>query len=210
MMARRTHMKRGFTLVELLVVIAVLAVVSSIGVQMFSVIGDRQRTQQIRLDLAGKTDQALEIIRRDVARVISARLGGVAIAGESRMDESRRFGNVILEDDRITLPVQDAIGGKAPDRYLSTFVIDRSGAAPRLVKHFAPLGGKPTDTPSFDLVKDLHVQSLRIEYFDGAAWQRAWSAATHPRAVRVSLVAVDSNRPYEQLARTLVIPVQVD
>jgi len=98
--------RKGFTLFELLVVIAVLSVVSTIGVQMFGVVSDGWRTQDRRVALANTADQAIDRMRDDFAQVVSAKMGGVAISGEQRMEEKRREGRVSLEDDRITLPVQ--------------------------------------------------------------------------------------------------------
>lgn len=197
-------MKRaGFTLIELLVVLAVLSVVSTIGLRMFNVIEDSRRTQTVRLALGEKMDNAIETIRKDFAQVVSARLGGGAISGEHRLEERQREGTVILEDDRITLPVSTpaSIDGPAERRTI-TYHIDRSTGARALVRSTAGISATEVVLPG--------AMSLRIEYFDGAAWQSAWSAPQHPKAVRVSVVAQDPDRPYEQFARTATFPIRVD
>lgn len=201
--------RAGFTLLELLVVISVISVVTGIGVQMFGAVGSRQKTQEIRLALADRAALALDSIRRDVSQVVSSQLGGQAIVGESHLEETRRAGRVPLEDDRVVLPVQQSPTPDAPaERRQVTYSIVRDNADTRLTRTVGLLGAKPGEGLAQDVLDG--VMSMRIEYFDGAAWQRTWTGAANPQAIRVSLVVRDANRPFEQCARTMTFPIRVN
>ena len=199
----------GFTLFELLVVIAVLAVVSTIGMQAFNVISDAWREQDLRMRLNATADNVIEALQKDFGQVVSSQLGGVAVLGEQRLEEKQREGRVSLEDDRITLPIETTTTPDGPrERLQVTYAVDRSTGARKLVRNVAPLGEKPgagAPQNAFD-----GVMSLRFEYFNGKGWQPAWNAKANPSAVRLSFVVQDLNRLNEQVARTVVLPVRVD
>lgn len=207
---RHPRARRGFTLIELLVVIAVLAVVSTIGMRAFFSVTDGWRQLSLRTALSERATAAYVTFQRDLGQVSSARLGGVAIAGQSRLEEAKRYGRVPLEDDLVTLPVQlpTAPGAPPTQRLQVTYQIDRSTDPPALVRREAALGSAPGDGAA--QVVAAGVLALRVEYYDGAAWARTWSAAQHPKALRVGLVLQDADRPYEQTARTAVFAVAVE
>ncbi len=201
--------RAGFTLIELLVVIAVLGVVTSIGVRAFIAVSDGWRTQETRLRLNAKAVAALDELQSKVAQTVSSQLGGKAIVGETRTEEAKRYGRVSLEDDRLSIPVQlTTAPGSPAERHLVQYSIDRSSNTPKLVRSESRLDGATGDAVVFEVATG--VMSIRFEYFDGAAWQRVWDAPRHPQAVRVSLVVQDEDRPYEQMARTAVLPIRVD
>lgn len=208
-MIARVSLRRGFTLVELLVVIAVLAVVSTIGMRAFFMVSDGWRQQSLRVALTERATAALDSLQRDLAQVCSARLGGVAISGQSHLEESKRYGRVPLEDDVIVLPVHQRNTPEGAEvRQQVRYEIDRSGSVPKLVRRVAPLGSAPEEGAALEVAAG--VLSMRLEYFDGTTWQRAWSAATQPLAVRVGLVLQDLDRPYEQTARSAVFAIAVE
>lgn len=201
--------RAGFTLIELLVVIAVLGVVTSIGVRAFIAVSDGWRTQEVRLRLNAKAVSALDELQSKLALTVSSQLGGVAISGVTRTEEGKRYGRVALEDDRLTVPVQlAATPGSPAERYLVTYSIDRDSGLPKLVRSESRLDSDAGDSVVFEVTAG--VMAMRFEYFDGAAWQRTWSQPKNPQAVRVSLVVQDEDRPYEQMARTAVLPIRVD
>ena len=201
--------RRGFTLIELLVVIAVLAVVSSIGMRAFFMVSDGWRQQTLRVALGERATAALASLQQDLALVCSARLGGVPIAGQSRLEETKRYGRVPLEDDVIILPAQiRATPDGAPLRQQVSYQIDRSGATPKLIRRVAPLGSAAGEGAALEVADG--VLAIRFDYFDGSAWQRTWNAPTHPKAVRVGLVLQDLDRTYEQTARTAVFAIPVE
>jgi len=200
--------RRGFTLIELLVVIAVVSVVTGIGVRAFFSVTSSWSTQTVRLGLESKAGGALDAIGRDVAQLLATGLAGQGLRGESRLEETKRFGRVMLEDDRLVLPIGERDPGGAALRHVVHYRIDREGSLPSLVRGVGPLGGG--GAVGEGLVVCAGVLSMRCEFFDGAVWQREWSRSSHPEAVRVSLVVRDEFRPEEQIARVAVFPVRVD
>ena len=199
----------GFTLIELLVVIAVLAVVTSIGIRAFIAVSSGWSTQETRLALNAKAVAVLDEFQNHFALTVSSRLGGIAIVGETRTEENKRYGRVSLEDDRITVPIQLKPLADAPgERINATYSIDRASAVPRLVRGEARIGAGQGDETVFEVAKG--VMAIRFEYFDGKAWLRGWNQPGHPEAVRVGLVVQDEDRPHEQMARTAVFPIRVD
>ena len=189
-------------------VIAVLAVVSTIGMQAFNVISDAWREQDLRMRLNATADNIIETLQKDFGQVVSSQLGGAAVLGEQRLEEKQREGRVSLEDDRITLPIETTLTPDGPrERLQVTYAVDRS-AGRRLVRTVAALGEKPGTGAAQNAFDG--VMSLRAEYFNGKGWQPAWNAKANPGAVRVSFVVQDQNRLNEQVARTVVLPVRVD
>ncbi len=71
--------KSGFTLLELIVVIACLGVISSVGVQMFVVMTTAWNSLKIRTELNSRADSIFNQMRLDFGEVLSARQSGVML-----------------------------------------------------------------------------------------------------------------------------------
>jgi len=201
--------ERGFTLLELLTVLAVLAVVSTIGLSMFFRVGDGWRVATLRMDLSTRADQALAMMRHDFDQIISAKLSGQGLIGTQRLENEKRFGRVPLEDDLVAMAVteRDPRDGSVA-RHKVTYRIDRSSSTPRLVRIVEGLGANAAEAAS-QLITEGAL-SLRFEYFDGAVWRPDWSGIALPEAVRASLVLSDPVRPWEQVARKAVFTIHVE
>lgn len=208
---RRTSLRKhaGFSLVEMLVVLAMLSVVSTVGIGAFISITGSYRTTEKRMDLEGVAQRALESIGEDCSLLTASRLAGTALRGVRSMEDAARYGRVPLEDDHIVLPVsyQNPLE-KRVERLSVAYAIDRETAPARLVRtmqggygHEAPGGATETVATG--------VLSMRIDYFDGNVWQENWSAEQHPVQVRVSVTVFDLDRPYEQLSRSATFPIRV-
>lgn len=200
--------RQGFTLLELLTVLAVLAVVSTIGLSMFFRVGDGWRVATLRMDLSTRADQALAMMRHDFDQIISAKLSGYGLVGTQRLENQKRFGRVPLEDDVVALPATDRDPRDGSiSRHKITYRIDRSSTTPRLVRIVEPFGASVSESAP-QLVTEGAL-ALRFEYFDGAAWRPEWTGAALPEAVRASLVLSDPVRPWEQVARKAVFTIHV-
>ncbi len=208
-MMHRPTIRGGFSLVEMLVVMAVLSVVTTIGVTMFATITGSYRETERRMDLGNVAQNAFDSIRKDCSQVTTSSLAGVPLRGVREMEEQVRYGRVPLEDDRLILPV--SYFNPLQDRMEHVTVmyhIDRSEGQPKLVRTMQ--GGYGAEDPAgAQEVIIPGALSMRFEFFDGTAWQPGWSAATHPEAVRCSITVSDLDRPYEQVSRSAAFPIRV-
>lgn len=201
---------RGFTLLELLVSLAILSVVTTIGVQTFFRVGDSWNTVSLRTTLDAEANQTLEMMRNDFNHVLSHTLSGESIRGMERLEENKRYEGIArLEDDRVVLPIateHPETGHMTYQRVM--YHITREEGPPTLARTLGPLS-EATPQGARQFVSE-NVLALRIEYHDGESWLRSWDAAGNPDAIRVSLTMQHPDRPYEQISRKAVFPIHVE
>lgn len=199
----------GFSLFEMLVVLSILGVVSTVGIGAFVSITSAYRTTEKRMDLEATAQRALDAIRDDLGMITPSRLAGTAMSGVRGMEEEHRYGRVPLENDRFVAPLSFHNPlEKRTERITVAYAIDRANGVPALVRtiqggygHELPAGATQVIAPG--------ALSMRIAYFDGNQWLAEWKNSEHPLALRVSLTVHDLDRPYEQLSREATIQLQV-
>ena len=206
----RLSRSRGFTLLELILVISLMGVATTIGMVMFSRISDTWRQVTISTELNATADIIFNQVRQDLSEVVSAKLSGAAIKGTQQAVRDKRFFKVSLEDDQIVIPVEIVPGPDARLRRLDVkYHIDRKDGGSTLMRtSTAPGAAEGSSVKVAD-----GVLAMCIEYMGrqpGAAWQRDWTQAAAPSAVRVSVTLMDSVRTSEQAARKAVFPIRVD
>lgn len=204
----------GFTLIELIMVISVLSVVSTLCVTAFIGLTRYWDDTHAMTELSGQADDAIASIRDDLNRALSLDVSGVPLQGvPNDYRDSSRFFDWEMADDRIVIPalVRDMAGSETPRSVM--YRIDREGSRDKLVRTVGDLG---TETPSsgrFEVIPRADVIRFRLEYASddgGWRWQPRWGRARSlPRAVRVSLALADPNRPDRQIARKAVLPIRV-
>ena len=209
---KRARACLGFTLLELLVVIALMGVATSLGMVMFFKVGDTWRRIEIRAELDARANYAFEQMRKDLTEVVSAKVSGFSVRGVTQTTQDKRFFKIPLEHDRIAIPVQlPAQPGRAAVCANVGYHIERKDGAYTLVRTTGPLG---PEWPAANPLKVADgVLAMRIEYLPeahDAAWRTQWSKPTLPQAVCVSLTLMDPHRTYEQIARKAVFPIRVD
>lgn len=198
--------KRGFTLIELLVVIAILSVVTTLG----TVTLVNLWTQWAKIRTITKLDHTAGLIfdgiEKDLSAAVSAPIAGAALKGITARDKDERFYKQDLESDSFTVPVETRIASGTVT-VLAGYRIDRSGGTSKLVRTQTQLRGGAESTS--DVANG--VVELQIEYAGaGGGWSETWDQPFNPRALRVSIVLVDPERPLtDQSARQAVIPVRV-
>ncbi len=207
--------KHGFTLLELLVVIALMGVATSMGMVMLSRVSDQWRSTSVRASLDDRAAYVFGQIRQDLADVLSASLSGLSIQGVSQTASSALPGAAaVVPDDTLTIPVELAPAPNAPlQRAGITYHIERKDDECTLMRT-ARLAANKAAGASLGSVKVADgVLAMRVEYQGraaGDAWQPQWSKPSLPGAVRVSITLRDPERTYEQIARKAVFPIEVE
>lgn len=207
---------RGFTLVELITVLAVLTVVSTLGTMAYLQIDGRWRSVHKRTELHAAADAIFAQMRGDFANLLAPRRTGLALSGETatyRDEDIGGYWQVAFDDDRLILPVElfNSAEGVAERRRVM-YRIDREPPLPVLVRSEGPLDAAVPAGAAMALPpgRAPGVLAMAIEYLQDGEWGRTWDRAGAPDAVRVSLTLRDRNRPDEQIARRAVFAVQVD
>jgi prepilin-type N-terminal cleavage/methylation domain-containing protein len=200
----------GFTLLEIIVVLALMGVVSTLGMVMFSRLSDLWKQTTVRTDLAATANAVFREMRQDFGQVVSPKLSGSIVKGTTRAASDSRFFRVSLDDDQVVIPVETVAG---PDGRLQRldvkYYIDRKDGAATLMRSMSVPGG--AETASVKVAGG--VLAMAIEYSGkgpAPAWKREWKEAGPPSAVRVSVTLMDSTRPYEQIASKAVFPIEVN
>lgn len=201
--------RAGFTLLELLVVLGILSVVTTIGMGAFVSVTGNWRTTEIRAALNARADNIFRGMRRDLDRLVSSRVSGAPVLGSSgSAQQDSLFWHVPLANDRLVLPVFDTDPATGRSQAIRvSYGVERTGAVPMLVRTMGGLGETTPDGARE--TAGMGVLGFRVAYLRGGQWQSEWQFPGHPEAIRVSLVLIDADRPYEQVARECVFPVHV-
>jgi prepilin-type N-terminal cleavage/methylation domain-containing protein len=201
----------GFTLLELLVVIAVLGVLTTLGLRGFFTLTSSWNQTRTLTELTHKADDALDLIGRDVQDILSAKLSGQSVIGERR--ESTNDSGVKQatdEDDRIVLQLQGIHRGLSLQKSTSVqYAVQRGSGSPFLTRTIGEFGSDRPNQNPLRPIDDAHTTRFRVEYNNGKRWVGQWSSSELPRAIRVSLTVANPNNPTMQVARKRVFPVKV-
>ncbi len=209
-MSRQTHFNhQGFTLLELIVVMTVLSVVSTIGVTGFFRMTDYWNEVMLTTRLNKALTHAFASITADFDTILSGRVTGSGLRGQQADTEDNvRFWRLAFEDDRITLPVEQYNPiADARERLVVQYAIERTGEDARLVRNVVDAGSAAHNGIKTSVASGI--TGMRIQYFDGRDWRNQWDAVTMPELVRVSLSAMDGARPDRHIARMAVFRIQV-
>lgn len=219
MMSRYIRKDNGFTLFEIIVVIGIMGVVSTMGAVIFSRVTTYQSELSVKVALEEKAAGAIEAIRADLADCISAEESGVPLRS---FDKPYKSDNVAsqyfdrqLASDEIIVPVRSRLGaaGELETEATVRYRVDRASDQHRLVRTVGGLRDLMPAGSESERVSDADVSRLVFEFADplnNDEWTSEWLEKQHlPSAVRVSITLKDRDRPWIEIAREAVIPIHV-
>ena len=201
----------GFSLLELLVSIAIMGVVTTLGVSAFSKMTTQWLETKTMTELENNVETVFESVGKDLADTLSAEVSGHSIVGEDREWINPKEHNPFeYKDDRMVIPVQGVKDG-VDIAVAVQYAIVRNAETTSLKRSTAPLGSDKWLNP-LDLIAGVDTLSFDIEYATDnveSPWVKAWTASTLPKAVRVGIVVADRDNAYYQVSRKAVYTIAV-
>ena len=213
--ADRCYRRRaGFTLLEVLVVLTILGVVSTLGISAFVTVMSAWNEGKTLTELDAQAEEAFEEIRRDLADALSYELSGVALRGTSGdAIDTDTVPAAHNADDSVSIPIQGAAVGRARQRAeMVGYRVDRGTAEGSLIRTVGSLDEDFPTTGRQEVIARARTVAFRAEYLSddpGRLWESEWHGPGHPKAVRISLTLEDRDRPGIQISRKAVLRVHV-
>lgn len=203
----------GFTLLELIITVAILGVVTSVGTQAFFRVTTAWSDTQAEADLDRRVDDVFNEFQADISDAISAELSGEPILGIKRDINSDKYFDRVLSDDMIVLPIQSS----AADTRMRTgskvgWQVSRGVESNNLIRTVGNLEDPMPSGGSTEELGQANVVRLTFEFSsvdEPGKWAREWSRDEHPAAVKMAIVVEDRERPWVQISREAVFPVNV-
>ncbi len=211
---QRVGRRAGFSLLEILIVLSILAVVSTLGISAFVTVTTAWNERKALTELDAQAEEAFEAIRRDLADTLSYELSGVALSGASRAAiDTGTVPAAHNADDRVAFPIQGAVEGPTGQQAAKVgYRVDRSADEHSLVRTIGALdAGFPT-TGAQEVIPGARTIAFRAEYLSDdpdQLWEAEWHSPGHPKALRISLTLEDPGRPGFQISRKAVLRIHV-
>jgi len=204
--------RRGFSLIEIVVVLGVISVATALGTSAFSVMNTNMENLRTRADINDQARQAFDSIRRDVENVLSPALSGVTFSHTRNTHTGVPVAglHVSFSDDTITLPVYApvGVGGEVVSAQVR-YAVSRSEGRFELVRTTGSLYDGPPKANPLTVAEGIAGIRFEFKHPDESGWVSEWDSSTLPRAIRVSVLVVDPNNPLEQGMRTAVMGIHV-
>ena len=213
MNVNRTSRHSGFTLVELLVVMAILGVVTAIVTQGFFIITSQWSDTQMKANLDDRAQNFFQAFSKTVEGIVPPSLSGQSVICSSNDPAGR-------PSDSITLAAEvshSAEKGMNYARVVKYEVVRRQVAGVGRVEFIQrsdkPLGGPREGARNQQVapVDELAgVRGLQIECLDSdGKWDRVWNKDELPVSIRVTVLLTDPDSPRIEVVRSAEFPVRV-
>lgn len=187
--------RRAFTIIELIVAIAVAAIVTAAVTSSISQLGRAREVARLRMNACRRATDALENIRRDVQSVLRSddlfntrfRLAAESVrtaAGEMDHDQMLLFNERL----RPTRALEYAGEGQ---EYEAQYRIETDGDGTVLWRRRDAVPDQYEDAGGVAEPVGEGVVSLRLEAYDGKSWRQEWDSDNDglPCAVRATVTA---------------------
>lgn len=187
--------ERGFTVIELIMALAIAAIVTTAVSTSLSQLGRAREVSRLRMTAARRATDALESIRRDVQGALRSddlfntrfRLAPESVrssAGELDRDQMLLF----AESLRPIRPVDYAGEGQ---EFETQYRIEVDGDGPALWRRRDAVPDRYEDAGGVAEPVGDGVVGLRLEAYDGKSWRQDWDSDSDglPWAVRATVTA---------------------
>ena len=198
--------RRGFTVIELIVAIAVAAIVTAAVTSSISQLGRAREVARLRMNACRRATDALENIRRDVQSVLRSddlfntrfRLAAESVrTGVGEMDRDQ----MLLFNERLR-PTRTLDYAGEGQEYEAQYRIEADGGGPALWRRRDPVPDRYEDAGGVAEPVGEGVVGLRLEAYDGKSWRQDWDSDTDglPWAVRATVTASGARTGEDPLA----------
>lgn len=206
--------KAGFTLLELLIVLSILGVVSTLGTSAFVTVTSAWNETKSLTELEAQAEAAFESIKRDLADTLSYDLSKLSIVGTSQdVVNTNTVPAAHDANDTVSIPIQGASLGRTRQRAAMVgYSIDRDLSKGSLTRTQGELDGKFPTKGRQNVIPLAYTIAFRVEYLSNDPdqyWQADWQGPGHPKALRISLILEDLDRPDFQISRKKVFRIHV-
>lgn len=187
--------ERGFTVIELIVAIAVAAIVTAAVTSSISQLGRAREVARLRMNACRRATDALENIRRDVQSVLRSddlfntrfRLAAESVrttAGDMDRDQ------MLLFNERLR-PTRSMDYSGEGQEYEAQYRIETDGGGTALWRRRDAVPDRYEDAGGVAEPVGEGVVGLRLEAYDGNGWRQDWDSDTDglPWAVRATVTA---------------------
>lgn len=187
--------RRAFTVIELIVAIAVAAIVTAAVTSSISQLGRAREVARLRMNACRRATDALENIRRDVQSVLRSddlfntrfRLAAESVrtaAGEMDRDQ------MLLFNERLRPTRALEYSGEGQE-YEAQYRIETDGDGTVLWRRRDAVPDQYEDAGGVAEPVGEGVVGLRLEAYDGKSWRQDWDSDTDglPWAVRATVTA---------------------
>jgi prepilin-type N-terminal cleavage/methylation domain-containing protein len=203
--------RAGFTLIEIVTVLAVMAVVSSLGTVIFYKMTSGWMQVRQRTELDARVENAFEQIQRDVNAIISHDISGIPLRGVLQDEKSDEFFDRVMSRDRVVLPVTAAASIDGMDQAgLVMYSVESGEGQARLIRTTGDFATANPSSNSTTIAEGVLRFAIEFAPRDGAGgWARGWDRDQLPGAMRISMTILDPDQPDQQVARKAVFPIHV-
>lgn len=188
---RQVHTDKGFTLVELLIAIGIMALLGAAAAAMLNGAIDNKQRIEARQQKLERVALALQILRRDLEQLtpriardragdpLQSRIVGEQVDADSEVE--------FVHGGRRILPGQSLGSALERVRYLSE--------DDALVRYSAAVAD-PTDNTDWQRQVLLDkVENFTVSYYDGERWTTFWPPSTQLNAIQPQGVRIEMDVP---------------